>query len=732
MKQKMKKKMKQMLKIGWMLGDFLCSSELRTCLRILAKPTAVAFGVVLLMVLVGQFDVRVAEAAPLGELACPEGTEEDGGLCYPPCDAGFDGVGPVCFQVCPAGYTDDGALCRKDAHIFPKQSYGRGAGTGLVCGANQEAQSGLCYPRCATGYYGLGPVCWAHCKAGYADHGATCFRHIFDFYGKQTYGRGAGAPVSTCPAGMERNGALCYPRCAAGYVGNGPVCFQRCPAGYKDDGALCRLDAHIFAKASYGRGVGDVMNTVPFAHDETLRTAKDTPITGRFLVTEPNDDPLSDLIIIQRPSNGRLSNGIYTPDPGFEGVDTILWKTNDGKHDSNVAIATILVGNVDANSAPVALDRFVNVFEDTPISVDVLCDDADGDELFYQLLEKPKHGEYTWQPPNTVIYTPTVDFVGTDYFTFRSHDGQDVSNTSIITLTVTAVNDAPVAVSQAISTTRNNNAGIALQAVDVEGDPITYTIATSPTYGLLSGEGVDWVYTPNLNFTGEDSFTFQAMDDKGAATTGTISITVNAVNSVPVAESQALSTTQDSALAINLSATDADGDELTYTLVTTPTYGVLEGDGADWVYTPNVGFAGSDLFTFAASDSLSTSAAATVTLDVAAAPNEAILAGIVFEDSNGNGQPDEGDRGVSGLTVTLTPTGRSTASFSAVTDSIGSWLIEGVPFGDYTVRIESTSAVQLAAPVETQITVDARGLVLAQTPGVSVSSRSFFLPVVVR
>lgn len=723
--------MKQMLKIGWMLGDFLCSSELRTCLRILAKPTAVVFGVVLLMVLVGQFDVRVVEAAPVSGLACPEGTEEDALLCYPPCDAGYDGVGPVCFQVCPAGYTDDGALCRKNAHIFPKQSYGRGAGTGLVCGANQQAQGGLCYPRCAPGYYGLGPVCWAHCKAGYADHGATCFRHIFDFYGKQTYGRGAGGPVTTCPAGMERNGALCYPRCAAGFVGNGPVCFQRCPTGYTDDGVSCRLNAHIFAKPSYGRGAGEVLNSRPVANDSTVRTPKDTPLNVRFIAVDGNDDPIV-FLFVERPRNGELDGNTYTPNLGFEGEERILWRASDGKNESNLALTTILVGNVDANSAPVALDRFVNIFEDTPISVDVLCDDADGDELFYQLLERPKHGEYTWQPPNTVIYTPTVDFVGTDYFTFRSHDGQEFSNTSIITLTVTAVNDAPVAVSDAISTTRNNNAGIALQAVDVEGDPITYTIATSPTYGVLSGEGVDWVYTPNLNFTGEDSFTFQAMDDKGDATTGTVTITVNAVNSVPVAESQALSTTQESALAINLSATDADGDELIYTLVTTPTYGVLEGDGAAWVYTPNAGFAGSDLFTFAASDALSTSEPAAVTLDIAAAPNEAILAGIVFEDSNGNGQPDEGDRGVSGLTVTLTPVGRSTADFSAVTDGIGSWLIEGVPFGDYTVRIDSTSAVQLAAPVETQITVDARGLVLAQTPGVTVSSRSFFLPVVVR
>ncbi len=112
--------------------------------------------------------------------------------------------------------------------------------------------------------------------------------------------------------------------------------------------------------------------------------------------------------------------------------------------------------------APVALDRTLTVTEETPITLDVLCTDSDNDDVFYQLLEKPKHGAYEWIPPNTVIYTPTVDFVGTDSFTFRSHDGQNSSNVSTITLTVNAVNDAPVIPTQPISTTRNSNATVKL------------------------------------------------------------------------------------------------------------------------------------------------------------------------------------------------------------------------------------------------------------------------------
>src|ERR1700727_302404 len=49
---------------------------------------------------------------------------------------------------------------------------------------------------------------------------------------KQSYGRGVGVPLSTCPSNQQQNGALCYPECKAGYGGAGPVGWQECPSGY--------------------------------------------------------------------------------------------------------------------------------------------------------------------------------------------------------------------------------------------------------------------------------------------------------------------------------------------------------------------------------------------------------------------------------------------------------------------------------------------------------------------
>jgi hypothetical protein len=130
---------------------------------------------------------KLPDAAPA---QCWSGAEKDGAFCYNLCDQGFHGDGPVCWGACPDGYADDGATCRRDPSILAKENYGRGVGTPVPCGS-KEYDAGLCYTPCSAGFHGVGPVCWASCPEGYADDGGTCRKdaHIF---AKPSYGRGAG------------------------------------------------------------------------------------------------------------------------------------------------------------------------------------------------------------------------------------------------------------------------------------------------------------------------------------------------------------------------------------------------------------------------------------------------------------------------------------------------------------------------------------------------------------
>ncbi|MBI3978179.1 MAG: tandem-95 repeat protein, partial [Chloroflexi bacterium] len=181
-------------------------------------------------------------------------------------------------------------------------------------------------------------------------------------------------------------------------------------------------------------------------------------------------------------------------------------------------------------------------------------------------------------------------------------------------------NRAPVANSQSVSTPEDTAVAITLAATDADGDTLTYTVIGGPAHGALGGTAPNLIYTPAANFNGADSFTFQASDGVTNSNVATVTIGVTPVNDPPVAFSQSVSTTAGTAVTITLSAADADGDALTYTVVTAPGHGTLSGAAPSLTYSPAAGFAGVDTFTFVASDGNLESNTATVTVTVAAPP----------------------------------------------------------------------------------------------------------------
>src|SRR5207244_7790085 len=128
-----------------------------------------------------------------------------------------------------------------------------------------------------------------------------------------------------------------------------------------------------------------------------------------------------------------------------------------------------------------------------------------------------------------------------------------------------------------------------LTASDVEGDPLTYAIVAGPAHGTLSGVAPTVTYTPAANYNGPDSFTFKANDGTVDSAIATVAVTVTPVNDAPVATAQSVTTNQDTAKAISLTASDVDGDTLTYVVVTAPTHGTLSGTAPNLTYTPVAG-----------------------------------------------------------------------------------------------------------------------------------------------
>ncbi len=133
----------------------------------------------------------------------------------------------------------------------------------------------------------------------------------------------------------------------------------------------------------------------------------------------------------------------------------------------------------------------------------------------------------------TVTYTPGLDYNGSDSFTFRASDGAIDSNVSAVNITITAVNDQPVASNESYSTNWNTQLNVPAPGVlgndtDIDGGALSAQLVSNVSQGLLvfNGDG-SFTYTPALNFAGTDSFTYRAFDGNDYSNVATVTITVN-------------------------------------------------------------------------------------------------------------------------------------------------------------------------------------------------------------
>src|SRR5205814_4003874 len=269
------------------------------------------------------------------------------------------------------------------------------------------------------------------------------------------------------------------------------------------------------------------VNDTPVADSQSVTTNEDTAKPITLSGSDPEGDALT-YTITTNPSHGVLSgtapNVTYIPGANYNGGDSFAFKANDGTVDSVAVIVSITVFPI--NDAPVADSQPVTTNEDTAKAITLSGSDVDDDALTYSVTSNPSHGVLSGTAPN-VTYTPGVNYNGSDSFTFNVNDGTVNSVSATVSLTVSPVNDAPVAASQSVTTVQNTAKAITLSGSDVDGDTLTYTITSNPTHGGLSGTAPNLTYTPTPTYDGSDSFTFKVNDGQVDSAATTVSITVN-------------------------------------------------------------------------------------------------------------------------------------------------------------------------------------------------------------
>lgn len=201
--------------------------------------------------------------------------------------------------------------------------------------------------------------------------------------------------------------------------------------------------------------------------------------------------------------------------------------------------------------------------------------------LTYTLVTQPLHGTVELVDATTgqVSYTPSANYNGSDSFKFKVTSGNSESPDATVHLTISAVNDAPVAAAGNFALSQDSNVNGSFSVSDIDGDGLLYTIVSTPSHGtaiVTNPAAGEFRYTPSPGFHGSDSFTFIANDGVANSNQATVSLSVVGLNNrAPIASNGTLSVSEDQLGGMTLSASDPDGDALTYSIGAGPAHGTL-------------------------------------------------------------------------------------------------------------------------------------------------------------
>ncbi len=397
------------------------------------------------------------------------------------------------------------------------------------------------------------------------------------------------------------------------------------------------------------------VNTAPTANPLSVSTnegaATTIALTGTDLET-----PGANLgfRVSVNPIHGTLSgiapNLTYTPSAGYFGPDSFQFTVTDrGNPDAcspagnlcaaalTSSSAAVVLTIIPVNTAPAAAAQSVNANQNAPKPITLTGTDAEttSANLTYSVTSNPAHGSLSGTAPN-LVYTPSANYVGPDTFQFTVTDrgkpdncgapgsgcsGALSSSAATVNINVIAVNTAPVATAQNISTNEATPIAVTLAGTDAETAPanLRSTIIATPAHGTLSGTLPNLTYTPNAGYFGSDSLQFTVTDRGNPDNCGapanncaapltsaaaTINIAVVPVNTAPSATPQSINVNENSSKSLTLTGADAETSSanLNFSVTSGPLHGTLSGTAPNLTYTPNSNYFGADSFQFKATD----------------------------------------------------------------------------------------------------------------------------------
>ncbi|MDA7419398.1 cadherin-like domain-containing protein, partial [Tritonibacter multivorans] len=379
-----------------------------------------------------------------------------------------------------------------------------------------------------------------------------------------------------------------------GTVGIADLSFTTVETTEGDEGGNDTLIGGEGADVLYGEG-----------GDDTFVVASGEDGDGDVITGGAGPDDTADNDTLDLRGAGRVTID-QTTDATDSGAVTGTVTFENGETLEFSQIETILTDpqNVD----PDAQDDSETLDEDTSVTFNPLANDTDGDgdDLTVVSFTDPEHGTLVQNPDGTFTYTPDADYNGDDSFTYTVEDGFGGSDTATVNLTVTPVNDAPVAEDDTATTPEDTPVIIDVLGndSDVDGDDLTVTAASSPNGDVTINPDGTLTFTPDENYNGPAEITYTVEDGEGGSDEGTVTVDVTPVNDAPVAEDDTATTPEDTPIIIDVlgNDSDVDGDDLTVTAASSPNGDVTINPDGTLTFTPDENYNGPAEITYTVED----------------------------------------------------------------------------------------------------------------------------------
>jgi hypothetical protein len=302
-----------------------------------------------------------------------------------------------------------------------------------------------------------------------------------------------------------------------------------------------------------------------------------------------------------------------------------------------ILILTAVSGCADYPSGPPAPSTAADTYttaEDTPLTVPaaqgILTNDNPREGNVLKLLttgerQTENGGRVNLAGDGSFVYTPPADFNGVDSLVYTVQNDTGKTSTGVLSVTVTPVNDDPVAVTDTLTMDEDGTGTIDVLANDFDADAedvLTARLLAAPLMGAVKAlANGSFSYTPAANFNGDDKFSYRLSDGNGAEVVGWVMVTVRPEPDSPIAKGDTLDMLEDSpgaTLSVLANDRDPDGGQLTVVQVSSPANGTaaINPDGTV-TYQPAADFSGIDTFIYTIKDPDANVSSATVTVTVA-------------------------------------------------------------------------------------------------------------------